>query len=58
LYDREVYMVEQRGELPEKTTKELDKAKGHNGLQDDSEGSEDEHMYGAPTRRHHPKFNS
>jgi hypothetical protein len=56
-YGREVYMVEQGGELPDKTTeqlqweaeeeiaraerlaRELDKMKGHNGLQDDSEGS-------------------
>jgi hypothetical protein len=69
-------MVEQGGELPEKTTeelqreaeeeiardeqlaRELDKRKGHNGLQDDSGGSEDEHSDRAPTRRHHPKFNS
>jgi hypothetical protein len=38
--------------------RELDKRKGHNGLQDDSGGSEDEHPDGAPTRKHHPKFNS
>jgi hypothetical protein len=37
---------------------ELAKRKGHNGLQDDSGGSEDERLDGAPTRRHHPKFNS
>jgi hypothetical protein len=55
-YGREVYMVEQGGELPDKTTnelqreaeediarverlvRELDKRKGHNGLQDDSGG--------------------
>jgi hypothetical protein len=77
-YRREVYMVEQGGELPEKTTEEfqreaeeeiarakqlaweLNKRKGHNDLQDDSRvgGSEDERPDGAPTRRHHPKFNS
>jgi hypothetical protein len=69
-------MVEQGGELPEKTVeviqreaeeeiaraehlhRELVKRKGHNGMQDDSEASEDEHPDGAPTRRHHPKFNS
>jgi hypothetical protein len=75
-YDREVYMVEQGGELPDKTSKELqqeaeeeiarakqlaqelDKRKGHNGLQDDSGGSKDDHSDGAPTRRHQPKINS
>jgi hypothetical protein len=75
-YGREVYMVEQGGELPEKTieeiqqeveeeiarvvrwTKELDKRKGHNDMQDDSKASEDEHPDGAPTRRHHPKCNT
>jgi hypothetical protein len=75
-YGREVYMVEQGGELPEKTTgelqreteeeiahveqlaRELDKRKGHNCLQDDSRGLENELPDGAPTRRHHPKFNS
>jgi hypothetical protein len=70
-YGREVYMVEQGGELPKKTTEELqreaeeemaradrlaqelNKRKGHNGLQDDSGGGgglEDEHPGGAPTR--------
>jgi hypothetical protein len=38
--------------------RELDKRKGHNDLQDDSGGSEAEHPDRAPTRRHHPKFNS
>jgi hypothetical protein len=75
-YGKEVYMVEQGGQLQKKTAeeiqrdteeekaytkrlaRELDKRKGHNGLQDNSEGSEDEHRDGAPTRRHHPKFNS
>jgi hypothetical protein len=42
----------------ERLARELDKRKGHNGLQDDSEGSEDEHRDGAPLGRHHPKFNS
>jgi hypothetical protein len=74
-YGIEVYMVEQGGELPEKTTeelqrkaeeeiaraerlaRELDKRKGHNGLQDDS-GGLNERPDGAATRRHHPKFNS
>jgi hypothetical protein len=69
-------MMEQGGELSEKTTEELqreaeeeiaqaerlaqelDKRKGHNGLQDDLGGSKDERPDGAPTRRHHPKFNS
>jgi hypothetical protein len=36
----------------------LDKKKGHDGMQDDSEALKDEHLDGAPTRRHHPKFNS
>jgi hypothetical protein len=77
-YGREVYIVEQGGELQEKTAEELqreakeeipcaerlalelDKKKGHNGLQDDSGGggSEDEHPVGAPTRRYNPMFNS
>jgi hypothetical protein len=75
-YDREVYMVEQGGELLEKTVLEiqreaeeeipraehlarkLDKTKGHNGMPDDFEASEDEHPDGTPTWRHHPKFNS
>jgi hypothetical protein len=38
--------------------RELNKRKGHNGMQDDSGGSENERSDGAPTRRHHPKFNS
>jgi hypothetical protein len=40
--------------------RELNKRKGHNDLQDDwgGGGSEDERLDGAPTRRHHPKFNS
>jgi hypothetical protein len=37
---------------------ELNKRKGHNGLQDDSGAPEDEPGDGAPSRRHHPKFNS
>jgi hypothetical protein len=75
-YRGEVYMVEQGGEMPEKTTKELqreveeeiahaeqlarelNKRKGHNGLHDDSRGSKDECLDGAPTRRNHPMFNS
>jgi hypothetical protein len=75
-YGREVYMVGQSDQPPEKTAeetqqeaeeeiaraerlgRELDKRKGHNGLQDDSEGLEDEHRDGAPLRRQHPKFNS
>jgi hypothetical protein len=32
--------------------RELDKGKGHNGLQDDSGVSEDEPRDGAPSRRH------
>jgi hypothetical protein len=32
--------------------------KKHNGLQDNSGASDDETRDGAPTRRHHPKFNS
>jgi hypothetical protein len=69
-------MVEQGGELPEKTTEELqqeaeeeiacaerlswelDKRKGHNDLQEDSGGLDNEHPDGAPTKRRHPKFNS
>jgi hypothetical protein len=42
----------------EHLARELDKRKGHNGLQENSGGSEDEHSDGAPTRRNHPKFNS
>jgi hypothetical protein len=42
----------------ERLARELDKRKGHYGLQDGSGGSEDEHLDGAPTRRHHAKFNS
>jgi hypothetical protein len=38
--------------------RELDKRKGHNGLQDNSEGLVDEHRDGAPSRSHHPEFNS
>jgi hypothetical protein len=42
--------------------KELDQArdrgKRHNSLQDDSGASDDEPRDGAPTRRHHPKFDS
>jgi hypothetical protein len=75
-YGREVYRVEQSGELPkhtieeiqweameeigraERLTRELDKRKGHNSMHDDSEALKDEHPDGAPTRRHHPMFNS
>jgi hypothetical protein len=75
-YCKEVYMVEQGGELPEKTNeelqreakeeiayaerlaRELDKRRGHNSLQDNSGGLVDERPDGAPTRWHHPKFNS
>jgi hypothetical protein len=42
----------------ERLAQELDKRKGHNGMQDDSGASQDERPDGAPTRRHHPKFNS
>jgi hypothetical protein len=35
-----------------------DKGKYHNGLQDDSGASNDEPRDGAPTRRHHSKFDS
>jgi hypothetical protein len=42
--------------------RELDQArhrgKRHNGLQDDSGALDDEPRDGAPTRRHHPKFDS
>jgi hypothetical protein len=38
--------------------KEIDKRKGHINMQDDSGALEDEHPDGAPTTRHHPKFNS
>jgi hypothetical protein len=75
-YGREIYMVEQGGELLEKTTKEiqreaeeeiarverlareLDKRKGHIGLQEDSGGSEDERRDGPPSRRRHSRFDS
>jgi hypothetical protein len=42
----------------EHLARELDKRKGHNGLQDDSRASEDEPRDGPSSRRHHPKFNS
>jgi hypothetical protein len=35
-----------------------DRGKRHNGPQDDSGASDDEPRDGAPTRRHHPKFDS
>jgi hypothetical protein len=38
--------------------KEGEKGKRHNGLQDNSGASDDEPRYGAPMRRHNPKFNS
>jgi hypothetical protein len=74
--DREVYMVRQGEELPEKIVEEIQreanekiaqvahlardakKGKRHNGLQDVSGASDDEPRDGAPSRRHHPKFNS
>jgi hypothetical protein len=42
----------------ERLARELDKRKVHNDLQDDFEALEDEHLYGAPIRRHHCKFNT
>jgi hypothetical protein len=42
----------------ERLAQEHNKRKGHDDLQDDSGGSEDECPDGTPTRRHHPKFNS
>jgi ribosome assembly protein YihI (activator of Der GTPase) len=50
--------VEEEIAHAERLARELDKRKGHNGLHDGSRGSEDEHLDGAPTGRHHPKFNS
>jgi hypothetical protein len=50
--------VEEEIARAESLARELNKNKGHNDLQDDSEGLEDEHRDGAPLRRHHPKFNS
>jgi hypothetical protein len=38
--------------------REAERGKRHNGPQDDSGASDDEPRDGAPTRRHHPKFNS
>jgi hypothetical protein len=38
--------------------REFDKRKGHNGMQDNSEGLQVEHRDLAPSRRHHLKFNS
>jgi hypothetical protein len=38
--------------------REAKRGKRHNGLQDDLGASEDEPRDSAPTRRHHPKFNS
>jgi hypothetical protein len=37
--------------------RDAEKGKRHNDLQDDSGESDDEPRDGAPTRRHHPKFN-
>jgi hypothetical protein len=37
--------------------REAERGKRHNSLQDDSGASADEPRDGAPTRRHHPKFN-
>jgi hypothetical protein len=42
----------------EHLARELDKRKGHNGFQDNSGGSEDEHRDGPPSWRHHLKFES
>jgi hypothetical protein len=78
--DRQVYIVGNREELPEKTIEEIqqeaeeeiaraarlareldytrDRGKMHNDLQDDLGASDDEPRDGAPTRRHHPKFDS
>jgi hypothetical protein len=60
---REVYMVEQGEELPEKTAEEIaleeaDKGNRHNGLQSNSGSLDDEPRDGAPSRRRHSKFNS
>jgi hypothetical protein len=38
--------------------REAERGKRHSSLQDDSGASDDEPRDGAPTRRHHPKFNS
>jgi hypothetical protein len=38
--------------------REAERGKRHNNLQDDLDALEDEPWDGAPTRRHHPKFNS
>jgi hypothetical protein len=38
--------------------RDADREKRHNDLQDDSRSSNDEPRDGAPSRRHHPKFNS
>jgi hypothetical protein len=71
--DREVFMVGDGEQPPVKTTekivreaeKEIARAahlartrKRHNGKQDDSGSSNDEPRDGAPSRRHHLKFNS
>jgi hypothetical protein len=42
----------------ERLARELDKRTGHNSMHDDSKASKDEHEDGAPTSRHHLKFNS
>jgi hypothetical protein len=73
---REVYMVGNREEFPDKMVKEIqwetdielaratflareaERVKRHNDMQEESGASEDEPRDGAPTRRHHPKFNS
>jgi hypothetical protein len=74
--EREVYMVGQGEESPEKTIEEIqqeaeeeisrtsrlasdaERGKRHNDLQDDSGAFDDEPRDGAPSRRHHPKFNT
>jgi hypothetical protein len=74
--EKEVYMVGQGEEPPEKTIEEIqqeaeeeiarasrlasdaERGKRHNDLQDDSGASDDEPRDGAPSRRHHPKFNT
>jgi hypothetical protein len=42
----------------EHLARELDKRKGHNGLQDDSGASKDEPRDRPPSWRHHSKLNS
>jgi hypothetical protein len=49
--------IEEEITRPARLAREAKRGKRHNGLQDDSSALDDEPRDGAPTRRHHPKFN-